>query len=111
VVILPSSTFLYVHAANISDERVDMEGKVATANTYSILLSNLPQSGRPNRLMMYDIHALQNRFYFHGATIPSLHTTVPLLLDKLSMTSTRTIAFPDEGAAKRLTYALLYLPE
>jgi hypothetical protein len=82
-------------------ERVDIEGKVATANTYALLLSNLPNLGKPNRLMMYDIHALQERFYFHNSTIPSLHTTLPLLLKKLSTTSINTIAFPDAGAAKR----------
>ena len=43
-------------------ERVEMEGKVATANTYAILLSNLPGIGKPIRLMIYDIHALQERY-------------------------------------------------
>jgi phosphoribosylpyrophosphate synthetase len=82
-------------------ERVDTEGRVATANTYSILLSNLPTAGKPTRLMIYDIHALQNRFYFHSSTIPSLHTTIPLLFKKITTSSITTVAFPDDGAAKR----------
>jgi phosphoribosylpyrophosphate synthetase len=84
-----------------TNERVELEGKVATANTYSILLSNLPSAGTPNRLMIYDIHTLQNRFYFHGSTIPSLHSAVPLLLAELAKRNLTTIMFPDEGAAKR----------
>jgi phosphoribosylpyrophosphate synthetase len=83
-------------------ERVDHEGVVATANTYGILLSNLPRAGKPSRLMIYDIHTLQNRFYFHDAVTPSLHSTIPLLIDKLkAYPKIKSVAFPDEGAAKR----------
>ncbi len=123
-------------------ERVDQEGIVATANTYGILLSSLPLAGKPSRLMIYDIHALQNRFYFRDSVIPSLHSAIPLLLERLyisdfassdyipSSTKTmikslstgmlsgddhgrldgsassniRTVAFPDEGAAKRFAH-------
>ena len=84
-----------------TNERVDREGTVATANTYSILLSNLPNAGKPIRLMIYDIHALQERFYFHGSTFPSLHTSVPLLFPKLKEAGISCVVFPDEGAAKR----------
>ena len=86
-------------------ERVIEEGQVATANTYAILLSNLPFCGKPTRLMIYDIHTLQNRFYFHHTIISSLHTAIPLLIDKIKSSSdlnvVNTVAFPDEGAAKR----------
>jgi len=84
-------------------ERVDREGRVATANTYGIMLSSLPYSGKPNRLMIYDIHTLQNRFYFHSSTIPSLHTSVYTLLKRLSGTEITTVCFPDEGATKRFS--------
>lgn len=87
-------------------ERVTTEGSVATANTYGILLSNLPRAGKPCRLMIYDIHTLQNRFYFHDAVIPSLHSAVPYFIQKiLSKTNIDAVAFPDEGAAKRFTQA------
>ena len=86
-------------------ERVIEEGQVATANTYAILLSNLPFCGKPTRLMIYDIHTLQNRFYFHHTIISSLHTAIPLLIDKIRSSNDfniiNTVAFPDEGAAKR----------
>jgi phosphoribosylpyrophosphate synthetase len=84
-----------------TNERVEVEGIVATANTYSILFSSLPSIGKPIRLMIYDIHALQNRFYFHGTTIPSLHTAMPLLLRKIQTTNIGAVVFPDEGASKR----------
>jgi hypothetical protein len=83
-----------------TNERVEVEGKVATANTYSMLLSNLPSIGAPSRIMIYDIHTLQNRFYFHNACIPSMHTTIPLVLERLSQLGCK-VAFPDDGAAKR----------
>jgi phosphoribosylpyrophosphate synthetase len=85
-------------------ERVTREGHVATANTISRMLSQLPQIGWPIRIMIYDLHTLQNRFYFHSSTIASLHTSIPLLhrnvLSKPEYNFT-AIAFPDEGACKR----------
>lgn len=82
-------------------ERVDVEGRVATANTYATLLSCLPSCGKPSRLMVYDIHALQERFFFHGSIIPSLHTALPLLIERLQGTDITAVVFPDDGAAKR----------
>ncbi len=86
-----------------TQDRVDEEGKVAAANTYSILFSSLPSIGRPIRLMIYDIHALQNRFYFHSSCLPSLHSAIPLLFVRLEATEISSVAFPDEGAAKRFS--------
>jgi phosphoribosylpyrophosphate synthetase len=93
-------------------ERIIEEGKVATANTYAQLFSHLPSCGKPTRLMVYDLHTLQNRFYLHGNTLPSLQTSIPLLIDHLQKqkntvdekqkkTKIDCIAFPDDGAAKR----------
>ena len=42
-------------------ERVTEEGTVATASTYAHLFSSLPNCGKPTRLMVYDLHTLQNR--------------------------------------------------
>ena len=86
-----------------TQERVDQEGRVAAANTYSMLLSSLPSIGKPIRLMIYDIHTLQNRFYFHSSCLPSLHSAVPLLLARLRDTNITAVAFPDEGAGKRFS--------
>jgi phosphoribosylpyrophosphate synthetase len=98
---IESLTILLPYYPVGTNERVEVEGRVATANTYSMLLSNLPSIGKPCRLMIYDIHTLQNRFYFHSSTIPSLHTSIPLLLKRLVFSSVNAICFPDEGAAKR----------
>jgi ribose-phosphate pyrophosphokinase len=82
-------------------ERVIKEGQVATANTYAQMFSNLPSCGKPTRLIIYDLHTLQNRFYLHGNSIASLQTAIPLLISKLKQTNVDCIAFPDDGAAKR----------
>ena len=98
---IESLTIVLPYYPVATNERVEREGHVATANTYSMLLSNLPNVGKPTRLMLYDLHTLQNRFYFHSSTIPSLHSAIPLLLERLKSTNITAIAFPDDGAAKR----------
>lgn len=83
-------------------ERVIQEGQVATAATYAHMFSSLPSCGRPTRLMVYDLHTLQNRFYLHGNAVASLHSAIPLLKRQLKRTNIiNGIAFPDDGAAKR----------
>ena len=85
-------------------ERVVTEGEVATAATYAHLFSSLPSCGRPTRLIVYDLHTLQNRFYLHGNTVASLHTTVPCLIPRLEAAGIDAVAFPDDGAAKRFKH-------
>mmetsp|Transcript_4152 Transcript_4152/g.6335 ORF Transcript_4152/g.6335 Transcript_4152/m.6335 type:complete len:366 (-) Transcript_4152:8-1105(-) len=85
-------------------ERVIREGQVATANTYAQLFSNLPSCGRPTRVMFYDLHTLQNRFYLHGNSIASLQSAIPVLIDTLKKTTIDCVAFPDDGAAKRFSH-------
>nr|CAB3265195.1 ribose-phosphate pyrophosphokinase 4 [Phallusia mammillata] len=87
-------------------ERVDTEGQVATASTMARILSSTPLSAMgPTRLMIFDIHALQERFYFSDNIIPLLCTTIPSFLKELKSfqptTQSIAIAFPDEGAHKR----------
>lgn len=38
-----------------------LEGEVATANTISRMISQLPMIGPPARVMFYDLHTLQVR--------------------------------------------------
>jgi phosphoribosylpyrophosphate synthetase len=100
-------------------ERVVQEGQVATANTLARLLSNLPRVGKPVRVMTYDLHTLQNRFYLSGNALATLHTATPLLCKALNNPSTycgkrgtqpiNCLAFPDEGACKR--FKCLFEPE
>mmetsp|Transcript_26448 Transcript_26448/g.88622 ORF Transcript_26448/g.88622 Transcript_26448/m.88622 type:complete len:341 (-) Transcript_26448:344-1366(-) len=87
-------------------ERVIREGEVATANTVSRMLSGLPPCGGPARVMFYDLHTLQNRFYLHTGAVATLHTTIPLVKDVLKRRKARVdaIAFPDEGAQKRFGF-------
>jgi phosphoribosylpyrophosphate synthetase len=94
-------------------ERVLQEGQVATASTIARMLSSLPHVGRPIRVMVYDIHTLQNRFYFSGGAIASPQSAIPLLMKHISAADPDApegcdgtklfdaIAFPDEGAGKR----------
>ena len=87
-------------------ERVSREGQVATASTYAQMISNLPNCGKPTRLVIYDLHTLQNRFYLHGNAIASMQTTIPLLIERLRSTHINCIAFPDDGSYKRFGYML-----
>jgi len=82
-------------------ERVIQEGQVATANSYAQMFSNLPSCGKPTRLIIYDLHTLQNRFYLHGNAIASLQTSIPMLIKRIKQSNIDCIAFPDDGAAKR----------
>eukprot|EP00540_Astrosyne_radiata_P002191 CAMPEP_0116826606 /NCGR_PEP_ID=MMETSP0418-20121206/2622_1 /TAXON_ID=1158023 /ORGANISM="Astrosyne radiata, Strain 13vi08-1A" /LENGTH=303 /DNA_ID=CAMNT_0004455259 /DNA_START=170 /DNA_END=1081 /DNA_ORIENTATION=+ len=84
-------------------ERVTKEGTVATAATYAHMFSSLPSCGRPTRLMVYDLHTLQNRFYLHGNSVASLQTAIPLLKNRIKETNIDCVAFPDDGAAKRFS--------
>jgi ribose-phosphate pyrophosphokinase len=86
-------------------ERVECEGDIATASTLARLLSAIPLTQRgASKLIIYDIHTLQNRFYFGDNVVPLLVSGVPLLIEKLRTTHVEedvVIAFPDEGACKR----------
>lgn len=90
-------------------ERVDKEGEIATARTLARILSAVPPCrGGPMDLVIYDIHALQERFYFGDNVVPVLESAVPLLKKKLAQfggTTTWTIAFPDQGAFLRYARA------
>jgi ribose-phosphate pyrophosphokinase len=83
-------------------ERIDRDGQVATAATLAKMLSNIPMSlSGPAQIIIFDIHALQERFYFSDQVIPRLESGVPLLRDKLPLLAQPAVAFPDEGAWKR----------
>lgn len=86
-------------------ERVSREGEIATAHTLARVLSLTPLTMRgPAEIIIFDIHALQERFYFKDTVIPRLESAIPLLkrrLDTLGDREALAIAFPDEGAWKR----------
>merc|ERR550537_1914471 len=106
---IASLTIFLPYLPTATMERSEIEGEVATANTVSRMLSCLPPHGTPTRVMFYDLHTLQNRFYLHTGAIATLHTAIPLLKKELMMKPKRTstlltaingLAFPDEGAQK-----------
>merc|ERR1712216_156518 len=90
-------------------ERIDSEGEVPTAVTLARILSNVPfTKGGPTGLMIFDIHALQERFYFGDGVLPLFESGIPLLLQQLEELQKEddgdeeiAIAYPDEGACKR----------
>ncbi|PAA47127.1 hypothetical protein BOX15_Mlig028349g1, partial [Macrostomum lignano] len=87
-------------------ERVDREGQVATAMSVARLLNSTPLTRHgPCQLVVYDIHALQERFYFTDCVVPLLASAMSLLYPQLydlrRAQPGLAIAFPDEGAFKR----------
>ena len=86
-------------------ERVEREGEVPTAVTLARMLSHIPMSrGGPTSTIIFDIHALQERFYFGDNITPCFETGIPLLLEQIATLPDKSdvvIAYPDEGAMKR----------
>jgi len=86
-------------------ERIDEEGQIATAMTLARLFSYIPlTSYGPARIIIYDIHALQERFYFGDSVIPILDSAIPIFVEQLKKAHDKeniAIVFPDEGAWKR----------
>nr|XP_039257336.1 ribose-phosphate pyrophosphokinase 4-like [Styela clava] len=101
-----SLTFVLPFFPTGTMERVDTEGQIATASTTARLLSATPLTAMgPTQLLTYDIHALQERFYFTDNIIPRLMSAVPRFLQEVKTLKNANekvaIAFPDEGAHKR----------
>ncbi|PRW50864.1 ribose-phosphate pyrophosphokinase isoform C [Chlorella sorokiniana] len=96
-------------------ERVEAEGDVATAFTLARIISNIPLArGGPASVVIFDIHALQERFYFGDQVLPLFESGIPLLRERLRQlpdASNITIAYPDEGAWKRFHYQFGDYPE
>ncbi|XP_050120325.1 ribose-phosphate pyrophosphokinase 4-like [Malus sylvestris] len=97
-----------------TSERMEDEGDVATAFTLARALSNIPISmGGPTSLVIYDIHALQERFYFGDNVLPCFESGIPLLKNRLQQlpdSDNISIAFPDDGAWKRFHKQLHHFP-
>eukprot|EP00992_Anisonema_acinus_P013450 TRINITY_DN8742_c0_g1_i1.p1 TRINITY_DN8742_c0_g1~~TRINITY_DN8742_c0_g1_i1.p1 ORF type:complete len:199 (-),score=51.48 TRINITY_DN8742_c0_g1_i1:247-843(-) len=88
-------------------ERVDHEGQIATAMTLSRMLSVAPltQQG-PVKFVIFDIHALQTRFYFQDSILPCLLSAMPRFLRELErehVAEKIAIVFPDDGSKKRFS--------
>ena len=93
-------------------DRVDVEGQIAFAMSLARLLSAAPLTrGGPPELVIYDIHALAERFYFKDGVLPRLESGMPLLIERLSRLPNIAVAFPDAGAEKRFGLALRSFPQ
>jgi phosphoribosylpyrophosphate synthetase len=79
--------------------------EIPTANTTARLFNGLPSMGYPVRIMTYDLHTLQNRFYVTGHAVASLHTATTLMVryikEQRQDEKFNILAFPDAGAHKR----------
>ncbi|XP_051149123.1 ribose-phosphate pyrophosphokinase 4 [Andrographis paniculata] len=97
-----------------TSERMEDEGDVATAFTLARILSNIPLCrGGPTSLVIFDIHALQERFYFGDSVLPCFESGIPLLLNRLQQlpdSDNIAVAFPDDGAWKRFHKQLQHFP-
>lgn len=84
-------------------DRVEKRGQIVTAKTIARLLEATPPCcpGGPAELVFYDIHALQEEFFFERNVVPRPLSAIPLLRDKLEDVSDLAISFPDSGAEKR----------
>jgi len=87
-------------------ERIQIQGEIATAFSLAQMLSSIPLTRTgPAEIVIFDIHALQNQFYFSTNILVRLETTVELLFNELKTKNNENekfaIAFPDDGAHKR----------
>ena len=85
-------------------ERIQIQGEIATAYSLAQMLSAIPLTRTgPCEVVIFDIHALQNQFYFSSNIIVRLESTIDLLFQELKDRTDENfaIAFPDDGAHKR----------
>jgi len=89
----------------VVQDKIDEEGQIATAATLARLLSHIPTTSTgPVKILIYDIHALQERFYFTDQVLPIFLSAIPLFFNRIQAHHWKediAIAFPDEGAWKR----------
>ena len=85
-------------------ERIQTQGEIATAYSLAQMLSAIPMTRTgPCEVVIFDIHALQNQFYFSSNIIVRLESTIDLLFNEIKdqQNENYAIAFPDDGAHKR----------
>ena len=86
-------------------DRVIEEGQIVTAKTLARMLSAIPSAACPAQIIIFDIHALQEVFYFSDKVrvrhISGINLLLNLLEEEGKTRKNLVIAFPDEGAYKR----------
>jgi ribose-phosphate pyrophosphokinase len=86
-------------------DRVTENGEIVTAKTLARMLSVIPAAAHPAQIIIFDIHCLQEQFYFSDNVRVQCVSALDLLVYQLNQekrdVGNVTIAFPDEGAYKR----------
>ncbi|KKT41119.1 hypothetical protein A2W54_03775 [Candidatus Giovannonibacteria bacterium RIFCSPHIGHO2_02_43_13] len=83
-------------------ERIQKSGGIATAKTLARELSQVPLTCTgPVELMMFDLHASVERFYFSDNILPDPQSALPILKERIRSMDGVAITFPDEGSYKR----------
>lgn len=86
-------------------DRIMTDGQIVTAKTLARMLSVIPMAACPAQIIIFDIHALQEQFYFSDQVRVRCVTGINLFLEQLQREAKDptncAIAFPDEGAYKR----------
>ena len=98
-----SFTVLIAYFAPGTKERVDQPGELARAQTTAQLISASlkakPMLG-PATVIIYDIHAVQEQFYFKDSCSLALLSSTSLM-GKVVADEKMVLVFPDQGAHKR----------
>lgn len=87
-------------------ERIVGEGEVPTGYAFAQLLNNIPSASGKNNLIVFDIHALASRFFFHTNLRPTMVSMLSYYLKYINDKypgdlNNNIIVFPDDGAKKR----------
>jgi adenine phosphoribosyltransferase len=109
-----SLTIIVPYLGPATHERVDYSGQLATVEPIlKILSSCIPMTKTgPPILRIFDIHALQIRFYTNDNVTMKLMSAIPVLLEYLKNKKERyVIAYPDDGSYKRFKYFFEDFPQ
>ena len=87
-------------------ERIVGEGEIPTGYAFAQMLNNIPSASGKNNIIIFDIHALASRFFFHTNLRPTIVSMLSYYLKYINKnypaeTNNNIIVFPDDGAKKR----------
>jgi len=87
-------------------ERIVGEGEIPTGYAFAQMLNNIPAATGKNNIIIFDIHALSSRFFFHTNLRPTIVSMLSYYLKYINdrypgAENNNIIVFPDDGAKKR----------
>jgi phosphoribosylpyrophosphate synthetase len=99
---LPSSFKMILPYYSVgTNEKILKEGEVPTSYTTAHILSNLPKITSPIEIITFDIHTLQNKFFFNNNSVLINLSFIPYIKKIMDDMYIKNIVFPDYGAFKR----------